>query len=186
MKFKNIQVMSKRIYLNDTQTLEMKLFSWRKAIGLLLLSSLLGFWLGFGIISNDIIINSDGIYAIPHQKDVFTEQKLKQYLVELNVKYPNIVFAQAKLESGNFKSKIFEENNNLFGMKQPSIRATTATGEQYNHATYNSWRESVLDYALYSCKYTSGIKSESEYIAYLGSRYAEDTNYIFKLKNILK
>ena len=178
--------MSKRIYLNDTQTLEMKLFSWRKAIGLLLLSSLLGFWLGFGIISNDIVINSDGIYAIPHQKDVFTEQKLKDYLIELNVKYPNIVFAQAKLESGNFKSKIFEENNNLFGMKQPSIRTTTATGEQYNHATYNSWRESVLDYALYSCKYTSSIKSESEYIAYLGSRYAEDTNYIFKLKNILK
>ena len=178
--------MSKRIYLNDTQTLEMKLFSWRKAIGLLLLSSLLGFWLGFGIISNDIVINSDGIYAIPHQKDVFTEQKLKDYLIELNVKYPNIVFAQAKLESGNFKSKIFEENNNLFGMKQPSIRTTTATGEQYNHATYNSWRESVLDYALYSCKYTSSIKSESEYIAYLGSRYAEDSNYIYKLKNILK
>ncbi len=178
--------MSKRIYLNDTQTLEMKLFSWRKAIGLLLLSSFLGFWLGFGIISNDIVINSDGIYAIPHQKDVFTEQKLKDYLIELNVKYPNIVFAQAKLESGNFKSKIFEENNNLFGMKQPSIRTTTATGEQYNHATYNSWRESVLDYALYSCKYTSSIKSESEYIAYLGSRYAEDTNYMFKLKNILK
>jgi flagellum-specific peptidoglycan hydrolase FlgJ len=146
----------------------------------------LGFWLGFGIISNDIVINSDGIYAIPHQKDVFTEQKLKDYLIELNVKYPNIVFAQAKLESGNFKSQIFEENNNLFGMKQPLIRATTATGEQYNHATYNSWRESVLDYALYSCKYTSGIKSESEYIAYLGSRYAEDTNYMFKLKNILK
>lgn len=186
MKIKNIQVMSKRIYLNDTQTLEMKLFSWRKAIGLLLLSSFLGFWLGFGIISNDIVINSDGIYAIPHQKDVFTEQKLKQYLIELNVKYPNIVFAQAKLESGNFRSKIFEENNNLFGMKQPSVRTTTATGEQYNHATYNSWRESVLDYALYSCKYTSNIKSESEYIAYLGSRYAEDSNYINKLKNILK
>ena len=178
--------MSKRIYLNDTKTLEMKLFSWRKAIGLLLLSSFLGFWLGFGIISNDIVINSDGIYAIPHQKDVFTEQKLKQYLIELNVKFPNVVFAQAKLESGNFRSKIFEENNNLFGMKQPSVRTTTATGEQYNHATYNSWRESVLDYALYSCKYTSNIQTEEEYIAYLGSRYAEDTNYVNKLKNIVK
>ena len=178
--------MSKRIYLNDTKTLEMKLFSWRKAIGLLLLSSFLGFWLGFGIISNNIVINSDGIYAIPHQKDVFTEQKLKEYLIELNVKFPNVVFAQAKLESGNFRSKIFEENNNLFGMKQPSVRTTTATGEQYNHATYNSWRESVLDYALYSCKYTSNIQTEDEYIAYLGSRYAEDTNYVNKLKNIVK
>ena len=178
--------MSKRIYLNDTKTLEMKLFSWRKATGLLLLSSFLGFWLGFGIISNDIVINSDGIYAIPHQKDVFTEQKLKEYLIELNVKFPNVVFAQAKLESGNFRSKIFEENNNLFGMKQPSVRTTTATGEQYNHATYNSWRESVLDYALYSCKYTSNIQTEDEYIAYLGSRYAEDTNYVNKLKNIVK
>ena len=178
--------MSKRIYLNDTKTLEMKLFSWRKAIGLLLVSSFLGFWLGFGIISNDIVINSDGIYAIPHQKDVFTEQKLKEYLIELNVKFPNVVFAQAKLESGNFRSKIFEENNNLFGMKQPSVRTTTATGEQYNHATYNSWRESVLDYALYSCKYTSNIQTEDEYIAYLGSRYAEDSNYVNKLKNIVK
>ena len=135
---------------------------------------------------NAHLLKYSDLMLYEHQKDVFTEQKLKDYLIELNVKYPNIVFAQAKLESGNFKSKIFEENNNLFGMKQPSIRATTATGEQYNHATYNSWRESVLDYALYSCKYTSSIKSESEYIAYLGSRYAEDTNYIFKLKNILK
>lgn len=186
MKIKNIQFTNKRLYLQDAKSLEMKKYGWHKLVYLLLLSSFLGFWLGFGIISNDIVINSDGIYAIPHQKDVFTEQKLKEYLIELNVKFPNVVFAQAKLESGNFKSKIFEENNNLFGMKQPSVRTTTATGEQYNHATYNSWRESVLDYALYSCKYTSNISSEDEYIAYLGSRYAEDTNYINKLKNILK
>lgn len=110
------------------------------------------------------------------EEDKFTPEKLKSYLEELNVKYPEIVYAQAEHETGHFKSKIFRENNNLFGMKVATIRATTNEGEQYGHAVYNHWRESVLDYALYAATYLSGLSKE-EYLQYLNN-YAEDPNYV--------
>lgn len=116
----------------------------------------------------------------------FSEQDLVAYLKELNVKYPHIVLAQAKLETGNFTSLIFKQNNNLFGMKQARSRATTSKGTFFNHAIYNSWKESVLDYALYSSKHLNKISSEEQYIAYLGEYYAQDPNYSSKLKKIIE
>lgn len=59
------------------------------------------------------------------------------------------ITAQAAHETGNFTSKIFKQNNNLFGMKLPKKRKTTATGEKYGHATYESIQDSVKDYSLY-------------------------------------
>lgn len=115
----------------------------------------------------------------------FTPEKLKQYLVELNIKFPHIVYAQTKLETGNFESKIFRENNNLFGMKVARIRPTTNKGEQYNHAVFNNWKESVVDYALYQASYLRDIKTETQYYEYLANNYAEDPNYISKIKKIV-
>ena len=57
--------------------------------------------------------------------------------------------AQSAFETGNWTSKIFIENHNLFGMKFPKIRETTAIGEKYGHAVYNSVQDSVRDYILY-------------------------------------
>lgn len=116
----------------------------------------------------------------------FSEQDLVAYLKELNVKYPYIVLAQAKLETGNFTSLVFKQNNNLFGMKQAKQRATTCKGTFFNHAKYNSWKDSVLDYALYSSKHLNKISSEEQYISYLGEHYAQDPNYSSKLKKIIK
>ena len=113
-------------------------------------------------------------------EDTFSAEALDKYIGELNLRHADIVFAQAKLESGNFSSKIFRENNNLFGMKLARQRATTATGENRGHATYSSWRQSVDDYAMYYNKYLSRL-SRSEYIEYLGKNYAQDANYTRKL-----
>lgn len=117
---------------------------------------------------------------VPLSDDVFSPEALEKYLGELNIRHADIVYSQAKLESGNFSSKIFRENNNLFGMKMARQRATTATGENRGHATYSSWRQSVDDYAMYYNKYLSRL-SRSEYIEYLGRNYAQDANYISKL-----
>lgn len=172
------------IYLYNKKTLEMRrvssLFLWLPLAVLLILSSYIGI-----LFANDtIIVNNEGTFAISHENE-FNEELLKSYIKELNIPFPEIVFAQAKLESNNFKSKIFKENNNLFGMKKASVRSTTAMGEQYNHAIYESWKESVLDYALWSCKYLSGIKTKEQYLAYLGDNYAEDSLYVKKLRYIL-
>ena len=115
----------------------------------------------------------------------FSEDKLVEKLKELNVKYPHIVLAQAKLESNNYSSRIFIENHNLFGMKEARVRVNLAKGTQYKHAYYNTWQESVLDYAFWAATYGSKCKTEDQYYTLL-SGYAEDKGYQAKLKNIIK
>jgi len=118
-----------------------------------------------------------------NNRNDFTQDKLVTMLKDLNVRFPHIVVAQARLETGGYRSRIFKENNNLFGMKQATVRVNTASGTQHNHAYYDTWRESVYDYAFYQTRYLSGAKSESEYMYVLGQSYAEDPNYVLKLKN---
>lgn len=118
--------------------------------------------------------------------DEFERQKLVQMLKDLNVKFPHIVLAQSMQETGNWKSAIFLENNNLFGMKEARSRITTAEGTNRNHAYYNHWRESVYDYAFYQCRYLNGIRSEAEYYQYLSASYAEDPTYVQRVQSLVE
>ena len=116
----------------------------------------------------------------------FSESKLIEKINQLNFRYPHIILAQAKLESGYFKSTIFLENNNMFGMKQAKLRANLAKGTNRNHAYYDTWQDCILDYALYYSTYLSDIKTEGEYFEYLRQNYAEDKTYVQRLKQIIK
>ena len=109
--------------------------------------------------------------------DMFTEDKLIRYLKALNIKYPEVVFAQAVIESGNFTSKKFKKDNNLFGMKKARSRATLALDSEGNYARFNTWRESVIDYALYQSMFVRKIKSRDAYISHLADSYATSPNY---------
>ena len=115
----------------------------------------------------------------------FSEEKLIELLLSLNVKFPHIVLAQAKLESGHYSSKIYKENHNLFGMKEAVVRIHTSKGTQFSHAYYDNWRESVYDYAFYQSSYLSTLKTEEEYYVYLAKSYAEADNYVKLLKSIV-
>ena len=114
----------------------------------------------------------------------FTEENLKNLLLELNVRFPHIVLAQAKLESGNFKSHMFLENNNIFGMKEAKRRPTTNKGTQNGHAYYENWKDCVIDYAFYQAAYLNNLRNEAQYYQYLSASYAEDPRYIGKVKSI--
>lgn len=111
----------------------------------------------------------------------FTIKRFKQLLKDMNVKHPDIVYAQARLETGNFTSKIFRTNNNLFGFKVARQRPTVCIGMLSGHASYDSWQMSVIDYALWQSKHCPRL-THDQYIEYLRANYAEDTNYIKKLK----
>lgn len=126
------------------------------------------------------------ILNLEREKDQFSEAKLIELIKSLNIKHPYIVLAQAKLESGNYKSKIFKQNHNLFGMRQAQVRVNTAKGTSLNHAYYENWRESVYDYAFYQCRYLSNARTEQEYFAALDASYAEASKYSEVLKGIVK
>ena len=70
-------------------------------------------------------------------------------------------------------------------MKTIGSRPTTSIGSRYGFAYFKTWRDSVLDYVIYQCLYLNN-KSYEEYLYYLGNVYAEDPNYINKIKNIVK
>jgi flagellum-specific peptidoglycan hydrolase FlgJ len=119
-------------------------------------------------------------------EDQFSRDKLVKELKRLNVRYPHIVLAQSILETGYWESRIYQENNNLFGMKQARARATTAKGTQLGHAYYNSWKESVTDYALYQAAYLNKLRTEKKYLNYLDKNYAEAKNYDNALLTIIE
>lgn len=122
------------------------------------------------------IVYSDN-YLIKQYNEPFSEKALNNLLLKLKVKHIDIVLKQSKIETGHYKSQVFLENNNLFGMRQPGNRITTAIGSNLNHAVYNTWQESVIDYAIYQSTYLKNM-DRKQYLLYLHNNYAENKNYI--------
>lgn len=106
-------------------------------------------------------------------------------MIEFEIQHPHIVLAQMKIESGNYGSSIARNNNNYFGMRQPSSRLTVSLGSRNGYARYRSWAYSILDYALWQRQYAWNL-TEEQYLAKLGRTYAEDTNYVSKVKKLSK
>ena len=135
---------------------------------------------------NDIrFITTETRAVILKESTEFSPEKLRAYILELNIKFPHIVYAQARLETGNFQSDIFKQNSNLFGMRVATTRPTTNKGEENGHAYFNTWKESVVDYAMFQAAYLNKINTEEEYFQYLKANYAEDTTYVKRLKEII-
>lgn len=110
------------------------------------------------------------------------KDSVELYIKEINIKHPELVLTQAVLESGHFTSDIFKENNNLFGMKKAYHRPHVQTGVNRGHATYDSWKMSIVDYALYQTYVAKGM-SLKDYQAFIGKHYAEDPLYSQKIKH---
>ena len=123
------------------------------------------------------------IYVHEVGKQEISAEIVLALLDTLNVEHPHIVFAQMRLESGNFPSDLAKNNNNLFGMKYPRQRATVAQCADRGYAYYRSWSYSVLDYAIWQRIYASGL-TEDEYLEMLSEKYAEDKAYVRKVKRI--
>lgn len=119
-------------------------------------------------------------YWLINTPDSINDDILYDFLLENNAWYPEILLAQAKLESGNYSSKIFQSNNNLYGMKRVYKRPTTQQGDDKGYGYYSNWCLSVLDRILWD-KFTFKNKpSKEEYLKAMRG-YAEDPHYIEKL-----
>ena len=155
-------------------------------LGLLLTSSLLTLSFTVNKVNDIRFITEETKQIIIKQENEFSPEKLKAYILELNIRFPHIVYAQAQLESGEFKSHVFNENHNFFGMKEAKQRPTTNKGTQNGHAYFDNWRDCVVDYGFYQAAYLNDLKKESEYFEYLRQNYAKDPEYVNKLKTIIE
>lgn len=128
-------------------------------------------------VPNLICINSLE-FSLDNLKFVLSLQTISEHKKEILLK-------QAILETGNFTSTVFKENNNLFGMKHPYIRKTTSLGTNRNHAVYENWVESVKDYIYWLDFHKERSRDMIDYYKFLVQvNYATDENYIKKLKQI--
>lgn len=112
------------------------------------------------------------------------KDSIANFLIELKVKYPHIVLSQSIIESGNYTSKVFLENNNSFGMKLSWNRSTTALGIKNGYAYYSNLRDAIIDYAFMQSSYYRSAKTEEDYYILLQKSYAEDKEYINKVRKI--
>jgi uncharacterized FlgJ-related protein len=115
----------------------------------------------------------------------FSRENLIKEIQRLPFKYRDVILAQCILESGNFKSPVFKQCNNLLGLREAKQRLTLATGTHLNHATFTTWKECLLDRLIFEAKYMHDL-SRSEYTTYLGKVYAEAGGYDKVLEQIVK
>lgn len=136
------------------------------------------------VYKKEVVLDS----TLQDQTDL-TPENLRSFIKTLNLQHPDIVYAQAMLESGNLTSSLVKTNSNLFGMKVPSSRAKVSVKNKSNYSyfertTLEGWQMSVIDYALWQSRYAN-YKSKKDYFDHLSRHYAEDPNYVGKLKNII-
>ena len=175
----------KKLFVYNTEKLSyepIKPVGYAPYVGAALLAFGLGWVSSTSNTFNKIIHNNTTIVTtIP-----FSENALVEQLNKCNVKYPHIVLAQAKLESNNFTSQVFKQNNNLFGMRKARRRITSSQSEKNTYAYYRDWVDCVYDYAMYQSEVMCSVSNEDEYFIKLGERYAEDPMYVSKLKGMIK
>lgn len=156
-------------------------------LGLILVIIAIHFYFNWGgenkISKNEDIEDTET--EIYNKEEIAIFDSVYSFIFELRLENPRIVMAQCIEESGHFKSKLFLEGNNCIGMKVPSQRPTLAKSVLYSHAKFNSWKECLMDYAIWQQIYARG-KNEDEYFKYLDRVYAEKSEYSTRLKNIIK
>jgi flagellum-specific peptidoglycan hydrolase FlgJ len=99
--------------------------------------------------------------------------------------YPKVIKAQVILETGNFSSRVYKQNNNLFGMRLPKSRMTTATSSNYGYAVYPDLISSIEDRLIYDTLYFKNL-NRKQYLNKLDRIYAADPNYIQHLEKIIQ
>lgn len=100
---------------------------------------------------------------------------------------PHLILAQADLESGGFTNRLSVEGNNVFSMKMPRVRPTTAIGTMTaeggaEFARYASLADAVRDYFMRQRYFN--VPNTADPVAYMvataESGYAVDPEYVMK------
>ena len=119
----------------------------------------------------EIIVNEE----LPDFFSKSPQEGLMEALEYYGVKHPQIVYAQAVLETGHFKSDLCLNDNNLFGLYN---------SKEHRYYTFDHWKDCIIAYKeMIQYKYKEG----DDYLNFLKEiGYAEDSEYICKLKELIK
>lgn len=118
--------------------------------------------------------SSDTLKVEPKFLTQSPKDGLEEALTYYKVHHKDIVYAQAILETGHFKSRVCLKYNNLFGLYN-------SRKKQYYR--FNHWSESVIAYKNWIQR---RYKPSEDYYLFLNRiKYAESIEYIPLLKKIV-
>ena len=149
------------------------------------------------VVTTNNTVSNDSIPKL-NEENLFKEIKKQGIICESHV------LAQAKLESYYMTSHLCKRANNLFGMRYPGTRPTTAIGvylqgkdkiiygtrdelRKYlklpTYAVYANWTDAVADYKLWQ---DNSFKVEQKYLSFLNRIYAEAPDYVHVVDKMAK
>lgn len=151
--------------------LEMKIYRRRwtylsYAIGIILFFFLIFRWHTAGI------YKPVQVYQLPKSEVPLTDSAIAAVLVQNDCVLPSIAIAQARIETGNYTSKVCIENKNLFGIKKHPCKYVV--GELNDHAVFKSYEDCIKCYC----------EIQRRYLKSIDGKYAEDGNYISVIKQM--
>lgn len=162
----------------DIRLIEEEVFMEKKVLIILMISIVFGFAIGYSL-HHLIHFNQkqEEMVLLPEHPfyllDEVNEEVLYNTLKHYDFPNPAIITAQAVLESGNFKSKLCKDNNNLFGLYN---------SRTMSYFKFDSWISCVFAYKQFIL---SKYNPEEDYYKFLDRiGYAEDSLYESKVKEL--
>ena len=119
--------------------------------------------------------------------ETLNKQNFEAFVYSLPFEFPEIIIQNAYFETGHLTSNKCVLFNNCFGMKFPTKRFTMANGNYYGYATYDSWKESVIDRLIWD-KIYNNTSDFDKYILTLNKKYANekiDGNYYNRIRKVI-
>lgn len=136
-----------------------------------------------GRMINERVINKN-LHSVNSSKTL-NEYNVYKFIKFLDLEHPAVVMVQCRMESGNFKSGICLQNNNMLGMRHPGKRPNLSEGKRNGYAVYESWQYCLIDYAIWQSRYAVKYKTDEDYINFLGKIYGSDSLYVEKVNTML-
>lgn len=121
-----------------------------------------------------VVLHIDNKDIQPDFFNKLPQEGLMEALEYYEIKHPQIVYAQAVLETGHFKSNVCLNYNNLFGLYDSKNK---------DYYKFNHWTESIVAYKEWIQK---KYQPPNNYYVFLEEiNYASDKEYISILKSIV-
>lgn len=149
-----------------------------KILLILLISTIFGFVTGYSLHHLIHQNHSEEVTLLPEHPyyllEDISEETLFKTLEHFGYANPATITAQAVLETGNFKSRLCLEKNNLFGLYN---------SRKHEYFEFDSWISCIFAYKemIYS-RYNPKKEDYWQFLERIG--YAEDPNYVTKVKTL--
>ena len=103
-----------------------------------------------------------------------SDTSITKELVKNGCVLANVAVAQARIETGNYTSKICVDNKNLFGITYHKCKYVA--GKKNNHASYSSYKDNIKCY----------IHVQNAYLRNINGVYATAEGYVDLIKSMKK